>query len=179
MIDKRRIEEARVHFERYLREDMLKREKNETALFTYLKNAELSLDVAEKLIKDLELRPYLWVVVCSYYSMFYVANAVLLKLGYKTKEENVHKVTSDALIVLVLDKLRKGMMEDYESIMEDALEIANARASELIENYEKEKVKRGRFQYNMDEQIKEQKAKTSLQRAKEFVFEIKKLIDNL
>jgi uncharacterized protein (UPF0332 family) len=179
MIDEKRKKEAKANFDRYLRENMLKKERNETALFTYIKNAELSLDVAEKLMKDLELKPYLWVVVCSYYSMFYTANAVLLKLGYKTGEENVHKVTSDALVVLVLDKLKKGMIEDYESAMEDALEIANARSSEIIENYEREKIKRGRFQYNMDEQIKEQKAKTSLQRAKEFVFEIKKLMDRI
>jgi hypothetical protein len=100
-------------------------------------------------------------------------------LGYKIGEENVHRVTSDSLIVLVLDKLKKGLMEDYESNMEDALEIANIKSSEIIENYEREKVKRGRFQYNMEESIKEQKAQTSIQRSKEFVFEMKKLIGDI
>lgn len=179
MIDKKRIENAKRNFDRYLREDKIKIERNEAAIFTYVKNSELSLKVAEKLMRDYELKPHLWVVVCSYYSMFYIANALLCKLGYKVGEENVHKVTSDSLVVLIFDKLKKELLEEYENIMEEALEVASAKAEEIIENYDREKVKRGRFQYNMDEQIKEQKAKTSLERAKEFVFEFKKLMENL
>ena len=44
-------------------------------------------------------RASLWVIVISYYAMFYAANAVLLHLGYRTGEKIAHKVTSDALIV--------------------------------------------------------------------------------
>ena len=36
--------------------------------------------------------------------------------------------------------------------------------------------KRSRFQYNMTETIQEQKANTSLKRAREFVIEMKKLL---
>ena len=175
MIDKKRIEEAKKNFDLYLREGLIKKEENKPAFFTYLKNSEMSLKVADKLMKD-ELKPYLWVVVCSYYSMFYIANAVLINLGYKTKDKIVHKVTSDALVVLVLSRLKKELIEEYETIMKDALEIASAKAEDIVAGYEYEMDKRSKFQYEMSEEVKEAKAKTSLERAKEFVFEMKKLI---
>jgi uncharacterized protein (UPF0332 family) len=176
MIDKIRLEEAKNHFKRFLAEGLIKKDTNDTALFTYIKNSDLSLKVAEKLMNDSELKPYLWVVVCSYYSMFYIANAVLLKLGYKTADENVHRVTNEALIALVFDKLKKDILEEYQETMENALEIASARADEVIGNFEREKTKRKIFQYEMSEDLKRGKAETSLRRAKEFAFEIKKLL---
>ena len=176
MIDKKKIDEAKRNFDSYLREGLLKREKNETALDTYLKNSDLSLKVAQKLMED-EIKPYLWVIVCSYYSMFYIANAVLLTLGYKTSDKIVHKVTSDTLIVLVLDRLKKELLEEYEKIRDDALEIASSKAEDIIKSYDFEMDKRSRFQYQMSEEVKEQKAKTSLERAKEFIFEMKKLLE--
>ena len=108
--------------------------------------------------------------------MFYMANALLLQYGYKTQDKIAHKVTSDALIVLVLDKLRKELLDDYEAIQKDALEIASAKAESVIESYSLELDKRSTFQYNMLEQTKESKARTSLKRASEFVFELKKLL---
>src|SRR3989344_5887046 len=175
MIDKKKIDEAKRNFDSYLKEGLLKREKNETALDTYLKNSDLSLKVAHKLMED-EIKPYLWVIVCSYYSMFYIANAVLLTLGYKTSDKIVHKVTSDTLIVPVLDRLKKELLEEYEKIRDDALEIASSKAEDIIKSYDFEMDKRSRFQYQMSEEVKEQKAKTSLERAKEFIFEMKKML---
>ena len=175
MINEARKKEAKNNFSRYLEEGLLKKETNEAAKEKYLENAELSLAVASELMQS-SLRPYLWVIVTSYYSMFYAANAVLLNLGYKIQDKIAHKVTNDALIVLVLNKLKKDLLEDYENIKDDALEIANARAEEVIEFYSFELGKRSRFQYDMLEKTKESRAKTSLQRAKEFVFEMKKLI---
>lgn len=99
----------------------------------------------------------------------YIKNAELsLHLGYKTSSKVVHKVTSDALIVLVMDKIRKGLLEEYEDVKEDALEIASIKSEEVIAFYSLEMDKRSRFQYDMTETIQEQKAKTSLKRAKEF-----------
>jgi uncharacterized protein (UPF0332 family) len=175
MIDEKRRKAAQENFAGYLREGMVRREKNEIAEKMYLRNAELSLQVAQELSES-SLKPYMWVIVCAYYSMFYMANAVLLHMGYKMGEKIVHKVTSDALIVLVVDRLKKEMIENYESLQEDALEIASVRADELVENFSLERAKRSKFQYNMLEQTKENKAKTSLKRASEFVFEMKKLL---
>ncbi len=175
IIDADKRKWAKQSFDQYLQEGLLKKEKNETARQTYLKNAELSLALAGENLNS-SLKPYLWVVVISYYSMFYAANAVLLQLGYKTGSKIVHKVTSDALIVLVLDKIKKSLLEEYESTKEDALEIASIRSEELVSFYALEMEKRSQFQYNMIESIQEQKAKTSLKRAKEFILEMKKLL---
>lgn len=175
MIDNERKKEAEKNFKRYLDEGLLKKEINELAKNKYLENADLSLQTANELMQS-QLKPHLWVIVISYYSMFYMANAVLLKYGYKIQDKIAHRVTSDALIVLVLNKLRKELIEDYESMQKDALEIANAKAESVIESYSFELDKRSRFQYNMLEETKEGKAQTSLKRASEFVFELKKLM---
>ena len=175
MIDAKQKKESKQNFDKYLQDGLIKKEKNETARHMYLLNAELSLQLAEECMIS-PLRPYLWVAVISYYSMFYIANAVLLNLGYKTGDKIVHKVTSDALIVLVMDKIRKGLLEEYEDTKEDALEIASIRSEEIMAFYAMELAKRSRFQYDMTESIQEQKARTSLKRAREFMLEMKKLL---
>lgn len=175
MIDEKRKKEAQSNFIRYLQDGLLTKETNELAKNRYLENADLSLKTAHELMQS-PLKTYLWVIVTSYYSMFYMANAVLLQYGYKIQDKIAHKVTSDALIVLVLDKLTHGLLEDYELIQKDALEIANTKAESVIEFYSLELGKRSRFQYNMLEQTKENKAQTSLKRASEFVFELRKLL---
>src|SRR3989338_3921197 len=115
MIDEKRKNEAQSNFSRYLQEGLLKKEHNELAMNKYLENADLSLKTANELMQSL-LKPYLWVIVISYYSMFYMANAVLLSCGYKTQDKIAHKVTSDALIALVLGKLKQELLEDYENM---------------------------------------------------------------
>lgn len=175
MISDDRKKEAQQNFSRYLQDGLIKKEKNEIAKAMYTKNASLSLNLAEECMKS-PLKPYLWIVVISYYSMFYIANAVLMELGYKTGDKIAHKVTSDALIVLVMNKIKKGILEEYENSKEDALEIASIKSNEIISFYDLELGKRSRFQYEMTESIKEQKAYTSLKRAREFTFEMRKLL---
>lgn len=177
MIDEKRKKEAQSNFARYLQDGLLKKESNELSKSKYLENTDLSLKTANELMQS-SLKPYLWIIVISYYSMFYMANAVLLHYGYKTQDKIAHKVTSDALIFLVLDKLKKELLEDYETMQKDALEIASAKAESIVELYSLELDKRSRFQYNMLEQTKENRAKTSLKRASEFIFEMKKLLKN-
>ncbi len=175
MIDKERRKEAQQNFAQYLQDGLIKKEKNETAKAMYTKNADLSLNLAEECMNS-SLKPYIWVVVISYYSMFYIANAVLLELGYKTGDKVAHKVTNDALIVIVMDKIKKGLLEEYENAKEDALEIASIKSDEIITLYGLEMDKRSRFQYDMTESIQEQKANTSLKRARQFMLEMKKLL---
>jgi hypothetical protein len=88
----------------------------------------------------------------------------------------VHNVTNDALIHLVLDRLKKEYLEDFEDTQKDALEIAGAASEGIIGTFAEEKRKRSIFQYEMLDEIKESKAKTSMERAKKFVFELKKLL---
>lgn len=111
--------------------------------------------------------------------MSYIANAVLYKLGYKVGDKIPHKVTSDALIIYIKDKLKQNLLEDYEEIKEEALLLAKNKAEGLIENFDRERDKRGFIQYKTTEPTKVSKAETSLKRAKEFIFEMEKLISNL
>lgn len=175
MIDEKRKKEAMENFSEYLREGLIKKQKDENARKMYIHNSDISLKLAEKMLDDI-LKPYLWSIVVSYYSMFYMANAVLLNLGYKTGRKIVHKVTNDALIVLVLDRLKKELIEEYEHIMDDALEIASMKSEEVLKNYEMELDKRSKFQYDMTLKIQEQMARTSVKRATEFILEMKKLL---
>ncbi|MBS3122968.1 hypothetical protein J4434_08880 [Candidatus Woesearchaeota archaeon] len=172
MLDEKRIKEAESNVRQYLQDNLLKKQTNETAKAMYIENADLSLETAKKLLalESKDYHPYLWVIVPSYYSMYYIANAVLLKLGYKVGEKVSHKVTADAIIVFVRNKLKKNLLEEYENAQADALELMSQRADALLKSLDEEREKRSKFQYQMDEQAKRGKAVTSLERAKEFVF---------
>jgi len=175
MIDAEKKKEAKSNFDSYLSQGLLRKEQNNISKEMYIKNAEQSLQLAIDL-QSSPLKPYLWIIVISYYSMFYIANAVLLSLGYKVGNKIAHQVTNDALIVLVLDRLKKEMLEEYEQTRNDALEIASIKSDDVIHTYYQELDKRSKFQYNMLEQTKQSLAETSINRAKEFIFEMKKLI---
>ena len=178
MLSDERIKEAESNVKRYLAEGLLKKHKNETAKDMYVENSDLSLETAQKLLslETLTYKPYLWVIVSSYYAMYYIANAVLLSLGYKVGDKISHKVTGDALIIFARDKLKKGIIEEYEDVKEDALELISYKTDSLLQSLDFEREKRSKFQYQMDEQAKKSKALTSIERAKEFVFELKKLL---
>ncbi|HIH25838.1 MAG TPA: hypothetical protein HA226_03660 [Nanoarchaeota archaeon] len=178
MLDEKRIKEAELNTKQYLQEGLIKRQKNDTAKIMYIQNSDLSLQTAQKLLslETKEYLPYLWVIVTSYYSMYYISNAVLLNLGYKIGDKISHKVTSDALIVFARNKLNKKFLEEYEDSQQDALELISQKTDDLLKSIEYEREKRSKFQYQMDETIKKEKALTSLERAKEFVFEMKKLL---
>ncbi len=60
---------------------------------------------------------------------------------------------------------------------EDALEIIGRKTDDILEDFEKEREKRSVFQYESTEEIKHEKARTSLERAKKFIFEMKKILE--
>ena len=85
MIDEKRIKEVESNIPKYLEEKLMtKKEEHKNLVNFYLKTAKMSLRVAEvlfdlsknnepkeKLSIENEFECYLWVTVCSYYSMFY------------------------------------------------------------------------------------------------------------
>jgi len=197
MIDEKRIEEAEKNVKKYIAEGLLKVRNEEVKNFVnfYLKNSETSLQVASllfqisaddklkeelKISKDFEC--YLWVIVTSYYSMFYMALALLATEGVRVGKEIVHKVTADALInFFIANKKLAKLLEDYEEMRKDAMELLGKeelqmKAMELISDYEYERRKRSKFQYEIGVSAKQSYARTSLERAKKFFFEIGKLI---
>lgn len=178
MLDQKRVKEAETNVKSYLSERLLSRQDFQEGVFNILiKNANESLDTANFLYTNNKSK--LWVIVSSYYSMFYIANAVLYRLGYKVGDKISHKVTSDALVVFVKDKLRESLIEDYEEIKEEALLLAKNKAEDLVEKFDYERKKRSFIQYQTKETEKSSKAETSLNRAKDFIYEMKKLLDDL
>ena len=175
MLDNKRIQEAEEGVRSYLNEGLLRKTAaNRQVMDILLRNAKESLRVAEE-IRQQNLSE-LWVIVCSYYAMFYYANAVLVKYGYKVGDRIAHKVTADALIVYVRGKLKESLIEEYEQTKEEAMNLAGIKADSLIENFDFERSKRGTIQYKTIEIEKRSKAETSLKRAKEFAKEMEKLV---
>ena len=201
MIDKERLNEARRNVKQYVDDGLLKINDRDAPRFVgfFMANAESSLRTAsvlqqisdENVLKEtlktgMDFESYLWVIVSSYYAMFYAATALLAKQSVKTAGQIVHKVTADALIHLFgsNEKLAK-LLEQYEEAQAIGLELIGReelmkrmqkKADELIVAYESERKKRSKFQYDIGIQAKRGYAQTSLERAKEFVFEIGKLV---
>lgn len=202
MIDEQRVKEANRNVKQYIDEGLLKVKDKDAPNFVsfFMKNAESSLQTASilqeisddetlkgtlKISKDFE--SYLWVIVSSYYSMFYAATALLASQEIRLTGQIVHKVTGDALIHFFVPnaKLAK-LLEDYEETKAVGLELIGReelmksmqkRADELIVAYESERKKRSKFQYDIGVQAKRGYAQTSLERAKEFTFEITKVLE--
>jgi uncharacterized protein (UPF0332 family) len=179
MIDEKRINEARTNVNSYILDGLLKKVqfKDNNVKNILLNNCKESLRVAEIIFNNNYSN--LWTIVCSYYSMYYIANAVLYELGFKVGDKVSHKVASDALIIYVMNKLKQSLIEDYEEAKEEALEISGIKAEEIIESFDVEREKRSKFQYTTTEIVMKAKAKTSPERAKRFVFEIEKLMSDL
>lgn len=176
MLDNKRVKEAENNVKNYLAEGLIKKiAKPELGVREVLvKNSKESLEAASILYKS--NHSHLWTIVCSYYAMYYIAKAVLYKLGYKVGSKISHKVTADALIVYIRKRLKHSLIEVYEEARQEATELAGLRADELMKYFDYERAKRGRIQYSTTEQAKKTKAQTSLKRAKEFVFEMEKLL---
>ncbi len=176
MLNEERMKEAQSNMNTYIEDGLIWKTKifKKEIMDTYKRNYKESLDVAKKLSD--ENLSNLWIIVTSYYSMFYIANAVLYKLGYKIGHKVSHKVTADALIVFVRNKLRKSLLEEYEEAKEEALELIGRKTDEVISDFDKELGKRSIFQYESTEEIKRAKAETSFIRAKRFILEMEKLL---
>ncbi len=173
-MDEKRLKIAADNFRIYLRDGLIKRANFQEIIYqTYFNNAIESLKVAEETFKN--KTSSLWVIVASYYSMFYIACAYIYKKGYKTSHEIVHQVANEALIVLAKHDLENHFLEEYEEEKEKAL----LACENLLDNYEFEKLKRSQFQYETTGKIKESKAKTSLERAKSFVAVMRHLLGGI
>lgn len=136
----------------------------------------------QKMIGFPNFSGFLWVVNASYYSMFYMARALLEKSGIQIKQEqSIHLMTFDALIYFfyITGKLKKSLIERFIEANEEAAELlGREKADQLVSDYFNEKAKRGAFTYEMGAIVMRNKAKTSLERANNFNKEIKRIIGN-
>jgi uncharacterized protein (UPF0332 family) len=179
MLSPERIKEAEINVLTYIRDGLLLKngEYREDIFKSYIEKSNESLEVAGFLSEN-EVSS-LWITVTSYYSMYYIANAVLYKMGYKVSGSISHRVTCDALIHLVRDKLKKNLIEEFEDAQDEALQLTNPeKAEDIILTLDYERKKRSIFQYEMGFEIKDSRAKTSFRRAKIFILEISKMLIN-
>jgi uncharacterized protein (UPF0332 family) len=201
MIAKERIEEANRNVRQYLAEGLLRAKDDTVQKFVtfFMDNAESSLETAallymisdDETVKDRlkvssEFESFLWVIVSSYYSMFYAATALLASEGVKARGEIVHKVTADALIhYFITNRKLAKMLEEYDEAKdvvdelvgrEEFMKRIETKANELIVAFESERRKRSKFQYDTGVLVKKGYATTSLARAKQFVEEIRKIL---
>ena len=194
MLDNKEIEIIKRSVKRFTAENIIWREKNSKFVDFFLNNAKDSLNSSKLLFKastNKELQNssgfpnfngLLWVVNSSYYSMFYMARALLESEGIKIKQgsESIHLITFNALVYYfyLTGKIEKNLIEEYKEAGEEVSEtLGKDKAKGLIEDYSYEKEKRGRFTYEMGEIAIQNKAETSLKRAIRFSEEIRKIIE--
>lgn len=193
MLDEKKLKEAEKRVKQFISEGIIKSKGKPEYVDFFIKNADDSVDSAKALF-ELSTNPQkqeslgftsfnglLWVVNASYYSMFYMARALLESNGIKIKADlSIHAVTFDAMVYYfyLTGRLQKEFLEDFIETKEDAAELlGKQKADELMEDYFFEKKKRSTFTYDMGIVLVESKAKTSLERAQKFRRELKKIID--
>lgn len=110
-----------------------------------------------------------WVIVCSYYSIFHAAQALLGIKGIKINNRMHHAtLISFAKHFIVNNELADELFLIYED--------AESKASELLEIFEEEKSKRGLFQYHRLSRNNLQPAKESINNAKKFLQTVQEVL---
>ena len=198
MLDNKELEIIKKEIDNLIKQDKIIVEKTSKPKFTgfFLTNSKRSFDSA-KVLKDIsddsklqETLGYpnfdgsLWTINASYYSMFYMARALLENSGIKVKSDSstqsIHQMVFQALVYFfyINKRLERKLIEDFREAIQESSEIlGKEKAKKLVEEYKSEKDKRGIFTYELGQIAMQNKAKTSLERAKFFNQEIRKLIE--
>lgn len=206
MIADKSIGEAEQNIKHYFEDELLKKNPAQAQFAKfYVNNAKMSFQLANYLLNlsvDNETKKsagfsedfecFLWVIVTSYYCMFYIANAAIAKLGLKVGEKIAHKITQDILLVYFIKngRLAKYLLEDYKQTKSEVLGLMNVseeellkdfqvKAKELVATFGHQRERRGEFQYDITKTAKQHVAQVSLDRAKNFIQEMIKVIENL
>jgi len=193
LLDEKKLKEVESKIRYYLREGVVQTKQKSEFVDFFLANADKSLNCASALYdlsidKEMQKKTgyfnfdgFLWVVNSSYYSMFYMARALLENEGIKLKSElSVHALAFDSVIYYFYlnGKLQKRLIDDFAEAKKEVSEIlGKQKADRLIEDYHYEKGKRATFTYKINEIVLKAKAKTSFDRAAYFSQEIKKIIE--
>jgi uncharacterized protein (UPF0332 family) len=192
--DEKKLKEIQNRVKVFISEGIIKSKQPKKYVDFFLTNANDSLKTARCIYdmstnKDYQhytgyegLKGFLWVINASYYSMFYMARALLENEGIKLKADfSIHALTFDALIhyFYLTGKLQKRLFEQYIEAQSEAIELlGKQKADELMEEYFFEKRKRGNLTYETEEFAIQSKAKTSLDRATKFYTEISMILNS-
>lgn len=193
MLDNKKLEQIKKRIKRFLDEGIISKKKNDLYVNFFLENSINSLETADALFKlstelssseklgFVNFNGFLWVINASYYSMFYLARALIEKNKLKLNtEQSIHALTFDVLVYFffLTGRLKRILIDDLEYAKDEATQLlGQKKAEELINSYMSEKSKRAEFTYETGKRAMEAKAKTSLERAKRFNQEIRKIIN--
>ena len=192
MLEDKKIEEAKKNAVKCINSGIIIKTKDSKYVDFFIKNAKDSLDSA-KVLFDVSVNEktknvfgipqfngFLWVINSGYYSMFYMARALLESIGVKIKsDESIHFLVFNALVYYFYStgKLEKHFIDDFGDAQEESSEIlGKEKAKEMISDYSSEKEKRAKFTYETGEIAMKNKAETSLNRAKKFNEEVRKIL---
>lgn len=206
MLDEKKLKEIERNIPAMRNEGEINKDnKNKDLVKFYIESALVSLNTA-KILNDVsskdflkkqfdfideDFETYLWIINSSYYSMFYMAGALLAKIGIRIKSEiGIHKKTFETLVYYfyLTKKIAKQYLEEFEEAQKESQEllrtgepiiIMQEKAKELMIKYGFEMDKRVQFTYNMGKKAKLSKALTSLKRAVEFYNECLRVMDKL
>lgn len=188
MLDNKKKEESNKIIKQLISENKIIKPKQGTKEF-FMNKADNSLQISKRIFEISEnpkdvLTGYMWVINSAYYSMFFAATTLLAYFNHKINVEvGIHKLTYHALIYYFLiddNKLQKHFIEQYKEAFEEAeelLQISEEKAVEMLENFSFEISKRKKFTYDEGLIAERNKAKTSLERAEKFLFEVKRIIE--
>lgn len=185
MLDEKSIEQSSKIVKELIREEKIVKPNPKTCEF-FARQSQKTLIVTERLLElqDNEaIDTNLWVINTSYYAMFFAATSLLAYYGKKLDiGQGIHKATYHALVHYFVkedNKLKRQLAEEYAKAVNDAeqiLQIGEEKIKELVTNFDFELAKRKTFTYEIEEDASKNKAITSLERAKSFVAEIKRII---
>ncbi len=197
MLDNKELEIIKKEIENLIQQEKIIVEKNSKGKFTdfFLENSRKSFDSA-RVLMDLSINPKLqetlgysnfdgslWTINASYYSMFYMVRGLLENFGIKIKSDSntqsIHQMVFQALIYFFYmnKRLERKLIEDFHEAIQESSEIlGKEKAKKLVEEYKSEKDKRGIFTYELGQIAMQNKAETSIKRAKFFNQEIRKMI---
>lgn len=192
MLDDKKLKEVQSRVKNYISDGIIKTKGKKEFVDFFFNNARNSLNSANALFdlstdKNMQEKTgyndfdgLLWVINASYYSMFYMARALLENEGIKIRSDlSIHARTFDAVVYFfyLTGKLQKKFVEDFVEAKEEAAELlGKQKADKLIEEYFFEKGKRSTFTYETGTTVIQSKAQTSLERARRFNNEIRKMI---
>mgnify|MGYP006288431193 FL=1 len=150
MIDEKKVKQTEIRIKQFISEGVIKTKEKPMHVDFFIKNADDSVDSAKALFeistndekqKSLGFTSFnglLWVVNASYYSIFYMARALLENSGIRIKADlSIHAVTFDAVVYFfyLTGKLQKEFLEDFIEAKEEAAEIlGKQKADELMED---------------------------------------------
>ena len=192
MLDEKKIKESEKRINIFIQRGDVILKENGLFVDFFLNNSRQSFDAAQLLynvstnseLKKItgfpEFNGFLWAINSSYYSMFYMVRSLLEKNRIRIRtDQSIHVLTFDLLIVYFYStgKIEKQILEEYDEDKNEMSEIlGKEKAKSLIEDYSSEREKRGRFTYEMGEIALQNKAKTSLDRARRFNEVLRKMI---